>query len=68
LKKYARAGDALTSWESLPKDRVLIGANVLSKRPSPITKIGTPSKESSLVRHDPNHLAKIIARVLKIKR
>lgn len=67
LSKYAREGDALTSWKALPKDRELIGADLLSKRPSLITKIGTASTESSLVRHDSAHLAKIIARILKIK-
>jgi uncharacterized cofD-like protein len=67
LKKYAREGDTLTSWNHLPKNHTLIGADLLSKRQSPITKIGTPSMESSLVRHDPFQLAKTIASVLKIK-
>jgi len=67
LRKYAREGDTLTSWDKLPKRRILVAADLLSKRPSPITKIGTPSKEASLVRHDPSKLAKLIATILKIK-
>ncbi len=66
LKKYAREGDALTSWRKLPKGHTMIGADLLSKRQSPITKVGTPSKESSLVRHDPARLASVIAKLLKI--
>lgn len=66
LKKYAREGDTLTAWETLPNDREVIGADLLAKRPTLITKIGTASKESSLVRHDPSRLAGLIARILKL--
>ncbi len=67
LQKYAREGDTLTSWKKLPRGRVLRGANLLAKRQVPLKKVGTPSLESSLVRHDPAQLAKIIASILKIK-
>ena len=60
LKKYAREGDTLTSWESLPAGRKLVGGNLLS-RLAPLSKVGTPKLESSLVRHDPVRLAELIA-------
>ena len=67
LKRYAREGDTLTSWQHLPEGRELIGANLMSKHAYDSNKIGTPAAEASLVRHDPAALAKIIARALKIK-
>ncbi len=67
LKRYAREGDTLTSWKDVPADRELVGANLLSKRDTKFQKIGTPSKEASLVRHDSAMLAKLIADLLKIE-
>jgi uncharacterized cofD-like protein len=64
LKRYAREGDTLTSWADLPKDRKSVGANLLSHRESKFQKIGTPSKEASLVRHDPTKLASVIVKIL----
>jgi uncharacterized cofD-like protein len=66
LKKYAREGDTLVSWDDLPEGRELIAANLLSKNQKPVKKVGTPSQESSLVRHDPAQIATIIARLLKV--
>jgi uncharacterized cofD-like protein len=65
LKKYAREGDTLTSWKDLPKGRTLVGGNLLSEL-APLSKVGTPSKESSLVRHDPKRLAALIAKEAKV--
>lgn len=66
LKKYAREGDSLVSWKHLPKGRQLIGSNLLSKNQKPVKKVGTPSQESSLVRHDPSQIGTIVARILKL--
>jgi uncharacterized cofD-like protein len=64
LKRYARAGDLLTSWAVLPHGRKLYGADLVSHREHATNKIGTPAKESSLVRHDATRLAKIVMRVV----
>lgn len=64
MKRYAREGDALTSWKDLPKGRELIGANVVASRLHDANKIGTPAKEASLMRHDPEKLARIIEGVV----
>lgn len=64
LKRYAREGDMLTSWDELPKDAELIGANLMAKQSHTTNKIGTPAKESSLVRHDPARLATLLIRLL----
>jgi uncharacterized cofD-like protein len=68
LKKYAREGDALTSWQELPADSELVGANLLSHRETKFKKIGTPSRETSLVRHDATKLARTIAKLLGIEK
>ena len=64
LKKYARAKDELISWQHLPEVRKLVGANLLARRVVQIQKIGTPSLESSLVRHDSAKLAAVITKVI----
>ncbi len=68
LKKYAREGDTLTDWSELPANVGLVGANLMSNRAYSTNKIGTPSKESSLVRHDPTKLATIIVNLLEKKK
>ena len=68
LKKYAREGDTLTCWDTLPVGRTLVGANLMSHRSHAVNKIGTPAKESSLVRHDPTKLASIVLRILDKKK
>lgn len=68
LKKYAREGDTLTSWEELPEDRESFGANLMSRRAYATNKIGTAARESSLVRHDPSKLASILVRILETKK
>jgi uncharacterized cofD-like protein len=68
LKRYARENDTLTPWNELPKGPELIGSNLLSKSLHATNKIGTPSRESSLVRHDPAKLAAIIADILKVEK
>ena len=68
LKKYAREGDTLTDWSELPTDTALVGANLMSNRAHVTNKIGTPSKESSLVRHDPAKLATVLVNVLEKKK
>lgn len=68
LERYARKGDTPTSWEHLPEDRELVGTNVLSSAETKFEKIGTPSKEASLVRHDPARLAAAIAKVLEVEK
>ncbi|HVM73565.1 MAG TPA: gluconeogenesis factor YvcK family protein [Candidatus Paceibacterota bacterium] len=68
LQRYARAHDTLTSWVELPQGPDLIGANLHSNRMHTTNKIGTPSRESSLVRHDPAKLAAIIAGILKVEK
>jgi uncharacterized cofD-like protein len=68
LKRYAREGDALTSWDDLPPDRELIGANLLSRQETAFKKIGTPSKEASLVRHDSARFAAIIAEMFGVEK
>ena len=67
LKKYARAGDTLTSWNVLPKERKMIAGNLLARHMPVANKIGTPAIESSLVRHDPQRLAAMITKVLGIE-
>ncbi len=67
LTKYAREGDTLTSWDVLPKGPKLVGANLLSSL-APLSKVGTPSKESSLVRHDPARLADLIAKEAGVRK
>lgn len=68
LKRYAREGDTLTSWDDLPKERELIGANLLSKQETSFKKIGTPSREASLVRHDSAQLAALIAEMFGVEK
>lgn len=68
LKRYAREGDTLTSWDKLPEKHELIGGNFLSGKEPPFTKVGTPSKETSLVRHDPALLAKLIADMFGVEK
>lgn len=68
LKKYAREGDTLTSWDELPAGRESFGANLMSGRAHAANKIGTPSRESSLVRHDAGKLASILMRILETKK
>ncbi|HWO07403.1 MAG TPA: gluconeogenesis factor YvcK family protein [Candidatus Paceibacterota bacterium] len=67
LKRYAREGDTLTSWNDVPEGREIIGANLLSQSDTKFQKIGTPSREASLVRHDSAKLARLIANLLKIE-
>lgn len=64
LKRYARAKDSLIDWNELPDGRMLVGANLLARQQGGVTKIGTPSLESSLVRHDSGKLAQVIVRLL----
>lgn len=68
LKRYAREGDSLTSWKELPKGRELIGGDLLAKSDAQFQKIGTPSREASLVRHDANKLADLVANMIGIKK
>lgn len=68
LKRYAREGDTLTSWSSLPEHRELVGAKLLAQGETKFKKIGTPGKEASLVRHDSAKLASAITRVLGIRK
>ncbi len=67
LKRYAREGDLLTDWNTLPKGPVLMGSDLVSHRVHKTNKIGTPAKESSLVRHDSDKLATLIMRVINGK-
>jgi uncharacterized cofD-like protein len=67
LKSYAREGDTLTSWTSLPKDRTLVGANLMSRR-FVADKIGIAAKESSLVRHDPAKLSALLMKLLGVRK
>lgn len=68
LKRYAREGDTLVSWDDLPKGVECVGANLLSKQDTKFRKIGTPGKEASLVRHDSAKLAATITKLLKIQK
>jgi uncharacterized cofD-like protein len=68
LKKYARAHDSVTSWDVLPIDREMIGANLMSRQLYNTNKIGTPAMEASLVRHDSTRLAQVIARVVDARK
>lgn len=68
LKRYARAGDTLTKWESLPEGRELIGKNLMSRKEHSPNKVGVAAIESSLVRHDPARLAAAITGVLGVKK
>ncbi len=68
IKRYAREGDTLTSWRTLPTGPELLGANLLSSREHVPNKIGTPSIESSLVRHDTTRLAATIAKLLGVEK
>lgn len=64
LKRYGREGDTITSWEDLPKDRELVGTNLIANKLHDANKIGTPGKEASLVRHDSAKLATAIRKVV----
>ena len=68
LKRYARQNDTPTSWDQLPQGRELIGGNLHSRGLHKANKIGTPSIESSLVRHDPSRLAAIIGDILGVEK
>jgi len=68
LKRYAREGDTITSWDSVPESRELIGANLLATQETSFTKIGTPGSEASLVRHDSAKLAAAIAKTIKMRK
>jgi uncharacterized cofD-like protein len=68
LKRYAREGDTLTSWDRLPEGRELIGGNFLSQRETRFQKIGVASIEASLVRHDSARLAAVIARMFNVRK
>lgn len=68
LKRYAREGDMVTSWEKLPEGRELIGAHLLTGRETAFKKIGTAGIEASLVRHDSAKLAAVIARLMHIRK
>jgi uncharacterized cofD-like protein len=67
LKNYMRKGDTLTAWNKLPRKRLLIGANLMSRHRY-ADKIGTAAKESSLVRHDAGKLAELIGKIAKVKK
>jgi len=68
LKRYAREGDTLTSWDDVPEGRQLLGGNLLSTRETEFQKIGTPAGEASLVRHDSGKLADAIAKIVKMRK
>lgn len=68
MRRYARKGDTITSWNELPAGRELIGAPLMSGQRHYANKIGTPAKEASLVRHDPEKLARAILRIVNTKR
>jgi uncharacterized cofD-like protein len=67
LKRYGREGDTLTSWDELPTDRELIGANLVTDSLHDANKIGTPAKEASLIRHDSAKLAAAIRKIVNSK-
>jgi len=67
MKRYARKGDTITSWKELPEGHQLVGTSLMSNRIHDANKIGTPAKEASLVRHDPNKLAGVIERIVNKK-
>jgi uncharacterized cofD-like protein len=62
LSRYARAKDEVIAWNELPTGPEIVGANLLARRTVEIQKIGTPSIESSLVRHDAGKLASLIVK------
>lgn len=68
LKRYAREGDTLTSWDKIPEGRELLGANLLATSETAFKKIGTPSTEASLVRHDSAKLAATIAASIQMRK
>jgi uncharacterized cofD-like protein len=65
MRRYAREGDTITSWDALPAHAV--GANLVATRLHDTNKIGTPAKEASLMRHDSSKLAAAIARIVSKK-
>lgn len=68
MRRYAREGDTITSWQELPVDRELFGANLVANRMHDANKIGTPAKEASLMRHDSGKLASVLVRILETKK
>lgn len=68
LKQYAREGDTITPWDDVPQGRELLGGNLLARSATKFLKIGTPSTEASLVRHDSNQLAALIARLMHVRK
>lgn len=68
IKRYAREGDTLISWDDLPKGSRFLGAHLLSRGYHIPNKVGTASKESSLVRHDPTRLASTIVKILGMQK
>lgn len=67
MKRYAREGDTITSWDELPQGHELVGTSLMSERIHDANKIGTPAKEASLVRHDPEKLARAILTIVDTK-
>ena len=67
MKRYAREGDTVTSWKELPEGHEMIGANLVARAMHNSNKIGTPAKETSLMRHDPEKLALIIKKIAQSK-
>lgn len=67
MDRYAREGDALTSWDVLPDGPKLVGTNLVADKLHDANKIGTPAKEASLVRHDSEKLARAIIRIVTKK-
>ncbi len=68
VKRYAREGDTLIAWNHLPKNPKFLGANLLARQYHSPNKVGTASKESSLVRHDPARLAHTIAKIIGVRK
>ncbi len=67
LKRYAREGDTVVSWKELPEGPELVGTSLMSRTSHDSNKIGTPAKETSLVRHDSAKLARVIGKIVSTK-
>ena len=67
LKRYAREGDAPTSWNVLPENRNTVGAALASRR-MPMLDSSDALRHERLFRHDPARLGRLLMHLMRTRR